>query len=367
MIFRPIPSITTIIPTYRRPWLLRRAILSVLSQTNQDFQVCVYDNASGDKTAGIVNDLAKIDSRVRYFCHPVNIGMSGNFLFGVKRVNTPYFSILSDDDVLLPDFFKVALSGLAKYPQALFFAGSTLQLTADGKLDFIPLASWPREGLYQPPEGFFRMVGNRHPRLPAILFRRDVLLHVGYPDDGVGAIMDADFEYRVAIQFPIVISFKPCGIFVRHPAAITDSADLGVIDCYHKMIDNVVGNESLPTEVRQRARRLLIDQTATRTFEIGIRALLKRDHRTALEAASLLSREFHRPLRSKILKIVTSACSRAPQVSSLLASMIAVRAKLHSYYCMVRSKASRSPEAPKHFGDFSKFLREQARTPSDAR
>ncbi len=47
------PLITTVIPTYRRPKLLQRAIKSVLNQTYPHFQVCVYDNASGDETAGV--------------------------------------------------------------------------------------------------------------------------------------------------------------------------------------------------------------------------------------------------------------------------------------------------------------------------
>src|SRR5690242_8086487 len=37
--------ITAVIPTYRRPHLLRRAITSVLTQESAPLQVCVYDNA----------------------------------------------------------------------------------------------------------------------------------------------------------------------------------------------------------------------------------------------------------------------------------------------------------------------------------
>ncbi|RKX41747.1 MAG: glycosyltransferase family 2 protein, partial [Thermotogae bacterium] len=64
------PLITTIIPTYRRPKLLQRAIKSVLNQTYPHFQVCVYDNASGDETAEVVAEFAKKDPRVKYYCHP---------------------------------------------------------------------------------------------------------------------------------------------------------------------------------------------------------------------------------------------------------------------------------------------------------
>ncbi len=58
-------QITTVIPTYRRPKLLKRAILSVLRQSYKDLQVHVYDNASDDTTEQVVADLASADSRVK--------------------------------------------------------------------------------------------------------------------------------------------------------------------------------------------------------------------------------------------------------------------------------------------------------------
>jgi len=85
------PVITTIIPTYRRPNLLRRAIISVLNQTYPNFQLCIYDNASGDETPEVVAEFAKHDSRIKYYCHPENIGALNNFNYGMERVNTPFF------------------------------------------------------------------------------------------------------------------------------------------------------------------------------------------------------------------------------------------------------------------------------------
>ena len=48
------PTITTVIPTYRRPELLQRAIRSVLDQSYPHFKICVYDNASNDRTPDVV-------------------------------------------------------------------------------------------------------------------------------------------------------------------------------------------------------------------------------------------------------------------------------------------------------------------------
>src|ERR1039457_3092631 len=97
-------TVTAVIPTYRRPHLLKRAIQSVLAQTHLDLRVRVYDNASGDETADVVRRFADTDARVSYFAHAANIGATRNFEYGIRDVATPFFSCLSDDDVLFPEF-----------------------------------------------------------------------------------------------------------------------------------------------------------------------------------------------------------------------------------------------------------------------
>ena len=62
-----LPEITTVIPTFRRPYLLRRAIQSVLNQIYPDFQVWVFDDDSGDETAAVVSEMAQVDARCTTF------------------------------------------------------------------------------------------------------------------------------------------------------------------------------------------------------------------------------------------------------------------------------------------------------------
>src|SRR5438105_3287010 len=63
-----------VIPTYRRPGLLRRAVRSALAQTHSDLEVWVYDNASGDETEAVVAELAAVDARLHYHRHQHNLG-----------------------------------------------------------------------------------------------------------------------------------------------------------------------------------------------------------------------------------------------------------------------------------------------------
>ena len=118
--------ITTVIPTYRRPQLLRRAVLSVLNQTYPHVLVCVYDNASGDDTENVVMDMMKKDARIRYYRHPENIGSYPNFNYGIRHVQTPFFSLLSDDDLLAPQFYEETMKAFQLYPQAMMACMPTL-------------------------------------------------------------------------------------------------------------------------------------------------------------------------------------------------------------------------------------------------
>ena len=128
-------KITALIPTYQRPTLLRRAILSVLKQTYTNVQVSVFDNASEDTTEQMVNLLKKTDNRIHYYRHPTNIGALNNFKFAFQSIDTPYFSILSDDDALAFDFYEKALTILEQHPDIMFVILNTL--TIDEKADLI--------------------------------------------------------------------------------------------------------------------------------------------------------------------------------------------------------------------------------------
>jgi len=119
-------QITTIIPTFMRPQLLGRAIRSVLGQSYPHFEVNVYDNASGDETPQVAAQFAERDSRVKYHCHPQNIGLVQNIAFGIERVATSFVNILSDDDIVLPGFFESAIRALEDHSEAAMYMGATI-------------------------------------------------------------------------------------------------------------------------------------------------------------------------------------------------------------------------------------------------
>lgn len=127
-------TITALIPTYRRPHLLKKAISSVLQQEYRNLKVIVCDNASGDETESVVRSFQKDDPRVYYFCQPSHVGIDQNFDHALSLVDTPYYSFLCDDDFMLPNFYQLAVTALQKHPEAIFFVGSLLQVNLKGEV-----------------------------------------------------------------------------------------------------------------------------------------------------------------------------------------------------------------------------------------
>ena len=66
------PTVSVIIPTYNRGWIVREAIDSVLAQGFKDFEVIVVDDGSTDDTDRILESYA---ASIR-FIKQTNLGVS---------------------------------------------------------------------------------------------------------------------------------------------------------------------------------------------------------------------------------------------------------------------------------------------------
>jgi len=305
--------------------LLRRAIASTLNQTYRDVQVCVYDNASGDETQTVVAQIASQDSRVRYFCHPQPVPVARNFQFGMERVDTPYFSFLSDDDVLFPTFYTSAIARLTKDQEALFAAGSAIEFDDAGTVRYAPLALWSREGRYDPPEGFLAMLGNRHPTLTAILFRRDVIGKVGLVDAEVAGPADLDYELRVASRFPYEVFFEPSAAYIHHASRLSAAEDASVISGYERIAEKLRSDTRIDPALRADIPRMMARQTRRKLYEIAVKSIVAGNDKNAEIAAAALRDRYSRPVTASVIKGAIASCRTIPGVRSALASVESAR------------------------------------------
>ncbi len=281
-------TITTIIPTYRRPERLRKAIKSVLNQTYSDFQLCIYDDASGDGTKDVVLEFAS-DSRVKYECHPQNIGSFENFQFALSGVETPFFSFLSDDDFLLPEFYETALRGFEKFPAAAFSMGGVIDVDDKGRFIDNVLSKWPDKEYFSPPEGLLEMIG-KYSNWTGILFRREVIEKIGLLDLRVKAI-DVDYLFRAAAHLPFTLTKKSVAVFVQHPHSCSGSIGLSLIwPGWQIMCDKLLGDEGLSLEVKKEIEARIQKDLARLLVMNFVRSLAAKKTQEAEEILTVMDR-----------------------------------------------------------------------------
>jgi hypothetical protein len=109
------PLVTILIPTYKRAALLPQAIRSALGQTHANLEILILDDSSPDETAATVAPFTG-DTRIRYIRHGVNLGLPGNWKFGIKNARGEFLAILHDDDALEPTFVEELLTPLLSDP-----------------------------------------------------------------------------------------------------------------------------------------------------------------------------------------------------------------------------------------------------------
>ena len=205
-------KVTIAIPTYNRSELLKASLQSVLAQDYSDFQVLVLDNASGDDTEAVVRSFA--DSRITYVRNETNIGIFRNWQRAIAKNSSPYLSILSDDDILLPNFIRESVLALDNHPHAglsvaqagfIDTNGVALHVTGTEFSDKLP------QGLIDGLEFIHQIVDGRKwiLRTSAVMFRACALAAVGAFDAPHSKfLIDLNIYLRMAVQFDLFFIAK---------------------------------------------------------------------------------------------------------------------------------------------------------------
>jgi teichuronic acid biosynthesis glycosyltransferase TuaG len=93
--------VSVIIPSFRQPQFLARAIESCLEQDHADLEVIVVEDNSRDASLAIAAAFARRDDRVRVVACPDNGGLGRARNIGVAHSSGEYLCFLDSDDYLL--------------------------------------------------------------------------------------------------------------------------------------------------------------------------------------------------------------------------------------------------------------------------
>lgn len=186
----PSPTVSVIIPTYNRARLVCRAVTSVLSQTFEDFELLVVDDASQDETEKVIAEFD--DPRIRYLRQPVNRDVSAARNRGLREARGKFIAFLDSDDEWLPDKLEAQVSRFRELPESvgLVYSGSVIQYGNDKEVVFTPQC---RGRVFE--ELLLKNITDTGSA--SVMIRRNVIRVVGFFDEAIPAMEDYDYWIRV--------------------------------------------------------------------------------------------------------------------------------------------------------------------------
>ncbi len=115
--------VSIIIPSFRQPQFLERAIASCLEQDHDELEVIVVEDHSRDASLGIAAAMAAVDSRVRVVSCPTNGGLGKARNIGIAHARGHLLCFLDSDDYLLDRSLSARIdawpAAVARYGEAV--------------------------------------------------------------------------------------------------------------------------------------------------------------------------------------------------------------------------------------------------------
>lgn len=127
---------TFVIPTYRRPAYLRRALEFYFRQGGA-FPIIVADGGNDDvrsQNAASIANYAKKGLPVRHLIVNEPPSVAGQVLAGMEAVETPYCIFISDDDFIGRHFVESAIAHLDVAPNCSAVAGQRVSFAVEGDI-----------------------------------------------------------------------------------------------------------------------------------------------------------------------------------------------------------------------------------------
>jgi glycosyltransferase involved in cell wall biosynthesis len=119
------------VPAYNQGSFLGETLESLLLQDVPFHEIVVSNNHSTDSTADVLRQFA---GRVRVVTPPTHLTMAGNWNFTVSQLTGDWVSLLSSDDLALPNFARSVTQSLQDVPDAVLLRAAWIDIGPEGNL-----------------------------------------------------------------------------------------------------------------------------------------------------------------------------------------------------------------------------------------
>lgn len=187
------PLFSIVIANFNHGQFLEEAILSVINQNCNDFELIIIDGGSTDKSLEIIKQYS---NRLSYWISEKDNGQSDAFNKGFSNAKGQFYFWLNADDLLMPKSLEHAKKAIKKYPNQLWFAANTIYFSENGNIQ--KCARGPKW------RSFLLINAPIYVYGPTSIFHRNIFNAVGEFDKNLNYSMDTELWWRfkkTGVQF----------------------------------------------------------------------------------------------------------------------------------------------------------------------
>jgi glycosyltransferase involved in cell wall biosynthesis len=130
-----VPSISVLLPVYNAQPYLDAAVGSILMQSFRDFELIAVDDGSTDGSLALLQQYARMDSRVRVITRP-HSGIAGALNDGVAAAAGEFLARMDGDDISVPSRFEKQVAFLRQHADVVLVGSRVLLIDPDGQTLF---------------------------------------------------------------------------------------------------------------------------------------------------------------------------------------------------------------------------------------
>ncbi|MBL8012336.1 MAG: glycosyltransferase family 2 protein [Candidatus Omnitrophica bacterium] len=211
--------VSVIIPAFNRASVLPRALQSVLTQTYEDYEILIVDDASTDDTSDLVKSYT--DSRIIYLRHAANRGGAASRNTGIERARGELVAFLDSDDQWEPNKLQRQIDVLQRAGQDCGVVYTALKAVyeATGETEMLEVTHRGRF-LHE------LLISNCVRTLSSVIVRRSALLKAGGFDPQLRSCQDWDLYIRLAKECSFECINEPLTVYYvnkKDPSRISNA------------------------------------------------------------------------------------------------------------------------------------------------
>jgi len=304
-------NVSVVIPLHNKVRHIRRAIDSVLAQSQRNFELIVVDDGSTDESADVVRSIS--DPRVRLIVQN-NEGECAARNRGIREAAAELIAFLDADDEWGPSFLATVLDLRSRYPAAGLYASAYRFCKGEKswRPNFICCVSQARGGLLD--DYFQAAIGPPPVISSAVMIPRAVFTKAGCFPVGVRWGGDLHTWARIALRYRVAWSPLECAIYhlsadnraCKLVGPTTDTAAAPAIEAFLRSGDEPISSRSMVEEYLVSRRLPIVLDCHLNGKKRWARRLLKKTHGTQMFRSKRLVLQFVILIPPRILRAALS-------------------------------------------------------------